>query len=66
MLQVVLLYCKLYTVAFILAMVYIASSFSTMVLRQLLSFISDKPDVPLHLMGDFNGYIDTLLEKHPG
>ena len=61
----VFLYCKLFTVTMILAFVYIPPPFSREVLQLLLSYLGDKPDIPVMIMGDFNACIDPREDRHP-
>lgn len=58
------LYCKLYTITLILAFVYIPP-FSREVLQLLQSYLANKPDTPVIVMGDFNCYLDPKLDRHP-
>lgn len=63
--QYVFLYCRLFTLTVIIAFVYIPPLFSREILRHLLSFLVDKPEVPTIILGDFNGYLDPRLDRHP-
>lgn len=51
----------------ILAFVYIAPPppYSREVLQLLLSYLENKPDTPVLIMGDFDCYLDPRLDRHP-
>lgn len=58
----------IYTPTFFTAVlcgIYTPPPFFTAVLWDLVSFILDKPDVPLFIVGDFNGIQDTTADRHP-
>lgn len=61
----VFLYCKVFTVTVIFAFVYIPPPFSREILQLLLSYLVDKPDVPIMIMGDFNSCLDPRMDRHP-
>lgn len=61
----VFLYCDLYAITTVLAFVFIPPPFSGAVIRELLSYLADKPDVLVFLLGDFNCYLDPMLDRHP-
>lgn len=61
----VFLHCKLFTLTLIIAFVYIPPPFSREILQLLLSYLVDKPEVPILIIGDFNGYLDPRLDRQP-
>lgn len=61
----VFLFCNIEGRDCILASVYIPPPFSTEILSELLSFIADKPGVPVIVMGDFNMAMDNCLDRLP-
>lgn len=61
----VFIYCRLYTVECIIAMLYIPPPFCLMILFKLVAFTLSKADVPLYIMGDFNGILNYRLDRHP-
>lgn len=63
--QYVFLYCRLFTITVIIAFVYIPPPFSREILQLLLSYLVDKPEVAIMILGDFNGYLDPRLDRHP-
>lgn len=61
----IFLHCQLYALRYIIAVVYTPPPFSREVLQTLLVHLLDKPDQPLLLIGDFNGYLHPRLDKFP-
>lgn len=61
----IFLHCKLFTLTCVLAVVYILPPFSTMVLRELVAFLLDKPRALLFILGDLNGVLNSILDRHP-
>lgn len=58
-------HCKIFDLTCVLAVVYILPPFSTVVLRQLVYFLLDKPDVPSLKLGNCIGYMCPEMNKHP-
>lgn len=59
----IFLYCRLYMITCIIAVVYMPPSFSTVVLKELMSFMLARC---LSLRdGDFNAILNPRLDKHP-
>lgn len=61
----VFLYCRLFTLTVIIAFMYIPPPFSKEILQHFLLYLVDKPEVPTIILGDFNGYLDPRLDRHP-
>lgn len=61
----VFLLCRLFQVTCILAAVYVPPLFTATVLRILLSYQLSNSNIPLILVGDVNGVLDPVLDKHP-
>lgn len=61
----VFLLCRLFTLKCILAFIYVPPPYNNYILRALVEYQVKYPEVPLYAFGDFNGYIDQSLDKHP-
>lgn len=60
----VFLYCRIHAITCILAVMY-APPFSKVVLRELVTFLLNKPDVHFIVVWDFNSYLNPTTDKHP-
>lgn len=61
----VFLHCRIGILHCVLACVYVPPPFDARVLRPLLEFLTDKPNLPMLIVGDFNTWLDPGLDKHP-
>lgn len=60
----VFLFCRLHSLKFILAFVYIPPPYKNQTLGALLEYQLKYPDKPLYVMGDFNCSLDPGMDKH--
>lgn len=60
-----ILQCRLYSLKCFLAFVYIPPPFNNQTLRALLEYQMKYSKIPLDVLGDFNCYTDSALDKHP-
>lgn len=60
----VILLCRIYTLKYILAFVYIPPPYHHQVLKIVLEYQLCHHDIPIYIMGDFNCVLDPALDKH--